>query len=479
MEGLVDAIHLDSSSVGEPKGKAAILRRTSGGTPLDTLIRLFILGVDVDLAAAAAATAPMTTEEWAALGLLAIDGDRATATVMLRCFGDFIVASDFSRRPWADGLRPDYVMGISLSTLTLAGLAVRPRSRATLDLGTGSGFHAFMATEHSDQVVAVDRNPRAVRIASFNAALNGLDNVECLEGDLFEPVRDRRFDLIVSNPPFIISPESTHYFLHSGLHGDDVCQRIVREAPTILEDGGICQLLANWVIPAGGDWRGRLESWFSGIGCDGFVLERGREDPESYAAQWIETAEVDAELIRPVFDRWLTYFEERGIEGVGTGLITLRKRSGRDTWFRIAEAPERIAYPAGDEILRTFAILDFLDAVTDAELLDSAVQLAPEVQLAEESIQQGGRWAVQASHLRRTKGFEYSGRIDAQGAALLAACDGRTPLRDLAARLSVEAGVDAEQVARGVAGIIRELMERGFVLPAPESGGQVRPPSAS
>ena len=101
------------------------------------------------------------------------------------------------------------------------------------------------------------------------------------------------------------------------------------------------------------------------------------------------------------------------------------------------------------------------------DLLDSAIKLAPGVRLTQESVQDGDHWRVAASHLRRTEGFEYAGGIDAQGAALLARCDGRTPLRDLVVGLPVDPDIDRADVARGVAGIIRELMERGFVVPGP------------
>jgi hypothetical protein len=180
-----------------------LLRRTSGGTPLETLVRLFILGVRVGLEPARAALAPMEPEWWAAGGLVTIHGDEVEANVQLRCYQGLVVAFDFHRRGGAP-LPPDYVMGISASSLTLAGLTVRRPSRATLDLGTGSGFQAFVAAGHSDRVVATDQNPRAVEMAAFNARLNDLPHFECRHGDLFEPVAGERFDLIVSNPPFIV-----------------------------------------------------------------------------------------------------------------------------------------------------------------------------------------------------------------------------------------------------------------------------------
>lgn len=73
-----------------------------------------------------------------------------------------------------------------------------------LDMGTGSGVCAVVAAGHARRVVAVDINPAAVRCASVNALLNGLeDKIEGRHGDLFQPVAEERFDLILFNPPFL------------------------------------------------------------------------------------------------------------------------------------------------------------------------------------------------------------------------------------------------------------------------------------
>ena len=72
-----------------------------------------------------------------------------------------------------------------------------------LDMGTGSGICAVFAAKRARRVVAVDINAAAVRCASINAQLNGLeDKIEARHGDLFEPVAGRRFDRILFNPPF-------------------------------------------------------------------------------------------------------------------------------------------------------------------------------------------------------------------------------------------------------------------------------------
>ena len=72
-----------------------------------------------------------------------------------------------------------------------------------LDLGCGSGVCALMAARLGFQVTAVDINPMAVRCTRINALLNCVeDRVEVLAGDLFQPLGQRRFDLVCFNPPF-------------------------------------------------------------------------------------------------------------------------------------------------------------------------------------------------------------------------------------------------------------------------------------
>src|SRR6266508_4516453 len=70
---------------------------------------------------------------------------------------------------------------------SLAALLVRRRVRSTLDVGTGCGVLALMTARHSERVVGVDTNPRALNFARFNAALNDVHNVEFREGSLFDP----------------------------------------------------------------------------------------------------------------------------------------------------------------------------------------------------------------------------------------------------------------------------------------------------
>src|SRR5437879_1195044 len=131
------------------------------------------------------------------------------------------------RAPRSDPSR-DHVLGVNTAAVTLESLTVRRRVRSALDLGCGGGIQALFAARHSEHVIAVDKNPRALDFTRFNAQLNGLRNVEGRQGDLFEPVAGLRFDLIVCNPPYVISPESRYTFRDSGRRGDALCEDVVR-----------------------------------------------------------------------------------------------------------------------------------------------------------------------------------------------------------------------------------------------------------
>ena len=440
-----------------------LLRRTAGGSPLETLVRLFVLGVRVTTTQAQAAMGP-DLEWWADGGLITLEGAEVEATVQLRCYQTLVVAFDFHRRRGA-ALPPDYVMGISASSLTLAGLTVRRPSRSTLDLGTGNGFQAFLAAQHSQRVVATDRNPRAVAMAAFNADLNGLASVGCREGDLFEPVAGETFDLIVSNPPFIVSPDNAFYFLHSGMHGDEVCRTIARQAPAHLNEGGYCQFLANWTQLTGEDWRARLAGWFEGTGCDALVLRRGSTAPDEYAATWIENDDV-ADFERS-FDAWMDYYAGLGVEAIDSGLVTMRRSGAGPSWYVAEDSPETMTFPAGADLLARFAAEDFLAAhAVDDALLAARLRLAPDVRLDQQLVAADGGWALMGSQLRRTQGLHWSGGVDLDGAGLLARCDGTHTMAELLTDLARSLGPEAGELQAAWPATVRRLVACGFLVPA-------------
>ncbi len=154
----------------------------------------------------------------------------------------YILCDDLSNRGEA-------VMGASATTAGLlqATWPVKPRARV-LDLGCGAGTAALMLAAGGAQVVGCDINPRAIVLAKLNQALNDLGNVTFLVGDLFAPVADERFDLIVAQPPFISKPDSEEAvtYLHGGARGDELLLRILSELPARLAPDGRAVFLVDW-----------------------------------------------------------------------------------------------------------------------------------------------------------------------------------------------------------------------------------------
>ena len=146
-------------------------------------------------------------------------------------------------------------------------------------------------------------------------------------------MRGERFDLIATNPPFVISPATGERLVYrdSGLPGDQVVEDIVRAAPDHLTERGWCQVLANWVVEAG---RPGTSGWPAGWPrtCDALVVQREVLDPAAYVELWLKDSghhprPAETGDYRHRYDTWLSWFEEQGIEAIGFGWINLRRRA--------------------------------------------------------------------------------------------------------------------------------------------------------
>ena len=348
--------------------------------------------------------------------------------------------------------------------MALAGATIRHPIRAAFDLGCGCGVQALYASSHSARVVASDLNPRAVAFATLTMELNRVSSVSARAGDLFEPVAHDAFELIVANPPFVVSPSHQYLYRDAPAPVDELCRTLVRSAPTYLTEGGHCQLLASWAHVQGEDWRDRLAGWFAGTGCDALVLVRETLDPSTHAASWLRQTEPPARW-EPEYDEWMAYYEAHDIEAIGLGLITMRKRSNGHAWFRAEEAAQDFAMPCGDHLGAVFELADFLDAHPGEQLADAVLGVAPDVILDERAQAASGGWAVTSRVLRQTAGLCRDGEIDDVVAAIVAACDGTMSLGAVLRDVAHAADADTSTLARAAVPVIRRLVEQGFLLP--------------
>ncbi|MBU2477172.1 methyltransferase [Candidatus Micrarchaeota archaeon] len=117
-----------------------------------------------------------------------------------------------------------------------------------LDVCTGSGIQAICCAEKSGKVIAVDVNKRALSFAGFNTKLNNLEGqIELIHSDLFAKIPKKKFDLIVSNPPFIPVPNEKNWFLHgsAGYDGLKIVKRILKESKKYLKPKGKLQIITH------------------------------------------------------------------------------------------------------------------------------------------------------------------------------------------------------------------------------------------
>jgi predicted RNA methylase len=466
-KGVLTRLNCDETISVAQKEMPRLLRMTNEGTPLDTLIRLFIFGVDVDGNAAIKALKPMTLDSWCEGGLLKIQGDAVVALLRVVPHTGFLIAFDHPVHQMDYKAETNQVPGPGLASTNLLNATIRRKVGRVLDLGTGCGIQGMACSRHSERVTSTDINPRALNFSAFNMALNRLENIEIRNGSLFDPVHGETFELITMNPPFAISPETRFSFRDGGMEGDDFVQRIVREAPGYLAEGGYCQIVAQWASVRGKGWEERLSGWFEGSGCDVWIISLATQNVDTYAISWIsETEKSGTDDFSRRWENWMAYYDDRRIEEVSTGLINMRRKTGRPNWFWADADAEKLDTLAGEAIERGFRLRDFLSETSDnAALLATALQIVPEALLQHSSRSDGESWKPDKIVLRHTKGIHYAGNLDALAVRLLGQCNGRRPLGELVDDLAQSLGVDRNRITDSTLEIVRRLIERGFLLP--------------
>ncbi len=246
------------------------------------------------------------------------------------------VASDLGELVTGQALAPDHVLGIGRAGLTLAALTPRKPVETALDLGVGCGIQTLYLLRHVRQVVATDISTRALEFTAFNVALAGVDSarVQLRQGNLLEPVAGQRFDLIVSNPPFVITPPSVR---QAGLPlmeyrdaGGPILAALVRGLEDHLNPDGVAVMLGNWEHREGTSWRTSVNQWI-GKSLDAWIIQREVQDPVEYAAMWLRDGGLTPERSGVAFENalaaWQEDFDSRQVSGVGMGYLVFHAPS--------------------------------------------------------------------------------------------------------------------------------------------------------
>ena len=471
----------------------ASLAAGTDSSPVAVLTALFMLGEPV-LATVLDAALPRTGAAGAAVIGLVGEPDEAgyvRARVDLRPHeavddaGEirWWVASDLGELVTGRALAPDHVLGIGGAGLTLAGLTPRTRVRSALDLGCGCGIQTLYLLRHAEHVVATDISERALAFTAFNAALAGVcvmgdpdagsggggGRLELLRGSLLEPVAGRRFDLIASNPPFVLTPPAVR---EAGLPlmeyrdaGGPVLPELVAGLREHLEPGAAAVMLGNWEHRGADSWREAVATWIP-EGLDGWVIEREVQDPVEYATMWLRdgglTSERDAEGFDAALGAWIDDFEVRGVQGVGFGyLIVHRPLRPRDPWRLLEEVTTSGQGVLGHHVAEVLEVRERLAGLDDDAVADLRPVLAPDV--TEERHLIPGAAEPTVILLRQGGGLGRTIRASTVVAALAGVADGELSVGQIASAVVALTGEDAIGLRAEMVEATRHLITVGFL----------------
>ncbi len=440
------------------------LRWTNGAEAFRTCCRLFILAQPVARADLEAFIPADRLEQLTVLGLLREDARGLRSIAHLRPVDDLYILSDFEPLITNHGLLPAHVLGVGQAPRTLASLTVRNEVDAVLDLGTGSGYQALLAARHARQVLGTDVNPRALAFAEFNRRLNGIENLDLRNGSFFEPLDQRTFDLIVCNPPYLITPGSSIICQETEMDGDQVSEYVVKGVADHLAENGFAMVMANWHHQDAQNWREKPHAWAAATGCDAWVMQIDQGTAFDYAESWICAEGLGGpNEYETRLDEWLVYFKQKQIDHISAGVFILRRCSGREPWLRL-DTVQRGAQSCGHQIQRIFKNETLMHTADNPDiLLDTRYKTANEI-LSEYSLYlREGQWRQNVQRLRLANGFKFSGNTDEMIMTLLAYCNGNLPLRDLLKGVAEQFHQDPDALREPVLDIMKSLMRSGFV----------------
>jgi methylase of polypeptide subunit release factors len=410
-------------------------------SPLGAVIRIFFLQRPVPTGDAVAALGRRAVEALESTGLATV-GDDLVPEARILPIGRLLVAAD----GYAQGDDPpDYVAIYSPTSRLCDSLTPRPRVARALDVGTGSGIHALLAAAHADHVVATDVNPRALAFTELNAALNGLTNVECRRGSLFEPVAGETFDLITCNAPYVVSPERRWAYRDSGFQGDEVSERVVRDAGAHLGDGGFATLLVSWLAEDEHEPDERAIEWAERTGCDSWILSTWESDPLDHSSEW--NSHLEGEAFSRALDEWTAYFERLGVRWISEGAVLLHRRPGGGE-ARVDSIEADDVDVADEQIQRAFAARARLAELDGRELLEQRLSVEMAFWLEQELEPRKGGGAIVDARIQLSEGTNSAVEVEPGVLDVVASLDGRTPLGDVIRTVADRLGLSQDELSR-------------------------------
>lgn len=259
------------------------------------------------------------------------------------------------------------VLGVGGATNTLLNLIPHQQFGTAWDLGCGSGAVSIAIASHAEKVVGTDISDRAIKFAKESAAANKITNIEFRNGSLFNPVQHQQFDLVVSNPPFVIGNITTLEHRESPFEADGLTRELLQNIPKHLNENGIAIFLTAWLETQTESWHERIESMLPDD-VHVWVGLRDLQTPDEYVTTWLADAKI-ADLT--VEEKWKNKLMQWKTRNVAFGFVVIQKDMSVGLCQNINDVRNASRLPNGQEVLSCIEEMKQANALSAANVMAS------------------------------------------------------------------------------------------------------------
>lgn len=478
--------------------------RARGDDDVSVLARLFVLaGAEdssrIEALLRGASGSAIGVDHMFASGILASEqGDRVRATAALIPIAELLIAREFYPSVTGRSHADVEVLPVGRASVIAGLLPPREPGARVLDIGCGQGVQMVLATQHAQRIVGTDVSPRVLNFAAMNLSMNRAPRAissdtpgfsrtlpgeaawEVRLGSVYEPVADLRcgFDLIVSNPPFVITPDRDRTAFAAEFEGDAIVERIVSDAAEYLSEGGWCVTLGSWTHQSAEDWPERPKAWVRGKGVDVLVGNFKTYSPRDYAVHWLDEFGQGKDFTPQTMEHWTSYYQRLNAGTITYGFIALRKRMpskhapGASNWADAVDVSLGVNDgPAGECLKRLFASRTLLHGLEPGSqrwidtILGSRLKLSRTAELVTTSRIIDEQWTCTDAAVRETRGFPTRAGVWPELAQVLSICDGGLSLGQAVQLVARQGGHDRVELTRRVLDAVAPLMLKGLLSP--------------